>query len=127
MKKVAGVLMVAVIFMGIHVPVASAEGSALAPAFKSLLIPGWGQYQNGEFETEAGKVKVGVMAALEVAAIITTAVVGGVVGAPQVWAGIGLFIANHAWSALDAFVNAKESPSVKLGTQPASDKVSIPR
>jgi hypothetical protein len=127
MKKLAILLILPVVLMGLAVPTASAADGTLKAAGKSLLIPGWGQYQNGEFETEKGRIKVGVMAAVEVAAIVTTAVVGGVVGYPLIWIGIGLFIGNHVWSALDAFINAKEDPSVRLGTASPKDKVAVVR
>ncbi len=127
MKKVAIFLILPLMLLGMAAPSAFAADEAMKAAGKSLLIPGWGQYQNGEFETEKGRIKVGVMAAIEVAAIITTAVVGGVVGYPQVWIGIGLFIGNHIWSSLDAFVNAKEEPGVKLGTASPKDKVAVAR
>jgi hypothetical protein len=124
MKKLAVLLIIPVLFFGAGVPMASAD-EAMKAAGKSLLIPGWGQYQNGEFDTKNGRIKVGVMAAIEVAAIVTTGVVGGICGAPQIWIGIGLFIGNHVWSSLDAFLNAKEEPAVKLGTGTPKDKVAV--
>lgn len=125
MNKIALFLMVALMFSGVTAAPAHAADSGVSQGVKSLLIPGWGQYDNGEFNTRSGKMKVGAMAALEIAAIITTGVVGGVVGAPQVWIGIGLFIANHTWSALDAFINATKEPSVNLGTGSSVEKVSV--
>jgi hypothetical protein len=82
---------------------------------------------NGEFDTEGGRWKAGAMGVLEIAAIITTAVVGGVVGYPQIWVGIGLFIGNHVWSAFDAFLNAKSEPGVKLGTASPVEKTEAVR
>ncbi len=125
MKKIALMMIIPLLFMGVLAPVASAEETGMKQAAKSLLIPGWGQYDNGEFNTESGKVKVGVMAAIEVAAIVTTAVVGGVCGAPLVWIGVGLFIANHVWSSMDAFMNSKKEPGVNLGTSSAKDKKAV--
>lgn len=122
MKTLAFLLILPVLLMGLAVPPAQAEATGMEQGLKSLIIPGWGQYQNGDFETKSGRVKVGIMAVVEIAAIITTAVVGGVTGAPQVWVGIGLFIGNHVWSALDAFINAKQSPSVNLSTDAPGDK-----
>jgi len=95
MKKIALLLILPVLLVGLVVPAASAGEYALDRGMKSFMIPGWGQYENGDFQTRGGKIKVGIMAAIEVAAIITTAVVGSVVGAPQVWIGIGLFLGNH--------------------------------
>jgi hypothetical protein len=113
------------LLLGMGVPAALAADEPMKAAGKSLLIPGWGQYQNGEFDTQKGKIKVSVMAAIEVAAIVTTGVVGGICGAPQIWIGIGLFIANHVWSSIDAFVNAKEEPAVKLGTGAPRAKAAV--
>jgi hypothetical protein len=100
-----------------------AQSAGMEPAFKSLLIPGWGQYQNGEFETRDGKAKVAGMWFLEGAAILTTAIVGGIAGYPEVWVGIGLFIGSHVYSAFDAFLNAETEPGLELGTAPPSEKV----
>jgi hypothetical protein len=125
MKKVSWLIVFTMLAAGWTAPALAADASLSAGA-KSLLIPGWGQYQNGEFDSREGKMKVGAMAVIEVAAIITTGVVGGVAGYPQVWVGIGLFIANHVWSALDAFVNAQEDPGVNLGTEPG-DRIAVAR
>jgi hypothetical protein len=123
MKTVAKLLLMTLVAFMLH----SSAGFAAAPGVKegaaSLLIPGWGQYMNGDFDSSSGRMKVGGMAALELAAIITTAVVGGVAGYPQVWVGIGLFIANHVWSGLDAFINAKSEPGVNLGTAAPHSKI----
>lgn len=102
---------------------ADEPSTGLKEGASSLLIPGWGQYQNGEFRTGTGRIKSGVMIAVEIAAIITTSVVGGVAGYPAVWVGIGLFIANHIWSGLDAFINAGKEPGVSLRGASAQEKV----
>lgn len=95
--------------------VAHAAGeNSLTRGAASLIVPGWGQYLNGELETTGGKIKTGVMILTEIAAIITTSVVGGVTGYPQIWVGIGLFIFNHVWSATDAYLNAPAGPEVAL-------------
>ena len=128
MKKVALFLIIAMFLFTLDIPVClAAESSGLREGGASLLIPGWGQYMNGEFETQKGKLKVSVMAALEIAAIVTTAVVGGIVGYPLIWVGIGIFILNHAWSAFDAFMNAGKEPGVTLSTAQTVDKVDIVR
>jgi hypothetical protein len=127
MKKIALLLIIPMLLLGMGVPAALAGDESMKAAGKSLLIPGWGQYQNGEFDTQKGKIKVSVMAAIEIAAIVTTGVVGGICGAPQIWIGIGLFIANHVWSSIDAFMNAKEEPAVQLGTGTPSSKSAVVR
>ncbi|MFA6600207.1 MAG: hypothetical protein WC352_06140 [Candidatus Omnitrophota bacterium] len=125
MKKLVILFMIPVLLLGAGMPAALAADTAMKAAGKSVLIPGWGQYQNGEFDTQKGKIKVAVMAAIEVAAIVTTGVVGGICGAPQVWIGIGLFIANHVWSSLDAYMSARPEPCVNLRTvSPAEKSVS---
>ena len=88
----------------------------------SLLVPGLGQYINGELDTHTGKVKTSVMILLEVGAIITTSIVGGVVGYPQVWAGIGIFLFNHLWSATDAYLRAPAGPEVSFKEQKISER-----
>lgn len=125
MKKTALFLFLTVFAAGLLPPAAMAaeSSSGLKEGASSLLIPGWGQYQNGEFETRSGKIKSGAMIVIEIGAIITTAVVGGVAGYPAVWAGLGIFIFNHVWSGIDAFMNAGQEPGVSLGTEAPQDKV----
>lgn len=78
----------------------------LSSAGKSALIPGWGQRANHE-----SKAKQVTMAVVEVAGITTTAVVGGIIGWPLVMVGVGVLIANHVWSATDAYVHADKKES----------------
>ena len=122
-KKISYLLILTAFFSFAVSPESQASKTGLKEGASSLIIPGWGQYQNGEFESETGKIKAGAMIALEIAAIITTSVVGGVAGYPAVWAGIGIFIANHVWSSFDAFLNAGKDPGLALGTASPSDKV----
>lgn len=77
----------------------------------SLLLPTTGQAMNGQ----VGSTKTKIMAGIEVAAITTTAILGGVVGGPIIWAGLGPLLANHAWSAADAYKGAqyKRDPLVQ--------------
>lgn len=124
MKKLSAVLLILALMFTLCPVQAFAESSGLKEGASSLLVPGWGQYQNGEFQSRGGKIKSGIMIAVEIAAIVTTAVVGGTVGYPVVWAGIGLFIANHAWSCLDAFMNAGKKVGVALGTEAPIEKAS---
>ncbi len=115
MRKKQVAMLVLVLFCLSASGAAYAAGeNSLTRGAASLVIPGWGQYLNGELESKGGKMKTGAMILLEVAAIITTSVVGGVAGYPQVWAGIGLFIFNHVWSATDAYANAPAGPEVAL-------------
>ena len=124
MKKLICLLVIIpVLVSGVFIPAASAAAPGVKEGAASLIIPGWGQYLNGDFENRSGRMKVGAMAVVEIAAIITTAVVGGVAGYPQIWIGVGLFLANHVWSAVDAFINAKSEPGVQLGTLAAQDKL----
>jgi hypothetical protein len=122
MKIIARILVVTFLVFPLVPRVASAQTGPVGTAAHSLLIPGWGQYENGEFNTTGGKAKVTAMAVIEVAAIITTAVVGATVGLPAAWAGIGVLIANHTWAAVDAFAHAKAEPSIGLGTEPPIEK-----
>lgn len=90
-------------------PSAYATGAKEAGA--SLFLPTTGQAMNGEL----GDTKTKVMAGVEVAAITTIAILGGVVGGGIVWVGLGPLIANHAWSATDAYKGAqrKQDPLVQ--------------
>lgn len=71
----------------------------------SLLLPTTGQAMNGEI----GATKTKIMAGVEVASITTIILLGTLVGGGVVWAGIGPLIANHAWSAADAFRTAQNN------------------
>ena len=64
-------------------PSAYATGAKEAGA--SLFLPTTGQAMNGEL----GDTKTKVMAGVEVAAITTIAILGGVVGGGIVWVGLG--------------------------------------
>ena len=90
-------------------PSAYAVGAKEAGA--SLFLPTTGQAMNGEL----GDTKTKVMAGVEVAAITTIAILGGVVGGGIIWVGLGPLIANHAWSAADAYKGAqnKQDPQVQ--------------
>lgn len=87
-RRIATIMVVPLLVIAFCTPVL-AQSAGMEPAFKSLLIPGWGQYQNGEFESRDGRAKVAGMWFLEGAAILTTAIVGGIAGYPEVWVGIG--------------------------------------
>jgi hypothetical protein len=84
-----------------------------APAFAagakefgaSLLLPTTGQAMNGQI----GSTKTKIMAGIEVASITTIVLLGTLVGGGVVWAGLGPLIANHAWSATDAYRSAQNN------------------
>ncbi len=101
MKAIA--LMVAAAFLVCSLPTGAWAGeSRVMPAAASLFLPGTGQAMNGDL----GSAKTKVMGAVETGSIITLAILGGVVGGPVIWAGLGPLLANHAWSSADAFINA---------------------
>ena len=105
MKKTAWVVLL-VFGTCLTIPPASYAGQGLGEATSSLFLPTTGQAMNGQM----GSAKTKIMAGLEAGLITTTAILGGVVGGPVVWAGVGPLIANHVWSAFDAYANA--SPEV---------------
>ena len=80
----------------------------------SLVLPGWGQYLNGEMETKGGKIKTGAMVLIEVGGIVTTILLGVLVGYPVIWVGIGILAFNHLWSAADAYAKAPTGPEVAM-------------
>jgi hypothetical protein len=80
----------------------------------SLLVPGWGQYLNDEMDTKGGKWKTGAMIVLEVGGIVTTILLGTLVGYPVIWVGIGILMFNHIWSAADAYAKAPVGPEVAM-------------
>ena len=107
--KVISLAVVALMVLAVSAPSAFAIGAKEAGA--SLLLPTSGQAMNGQI----GNTKTKVMGALEVGLVTGTAILGGVVGGPVVWATVGPLIANHLWSATDAYKNAqnKYNPAVQ--------------
>jgi hypothetical protein len=71
----------------------------------SLLLPTTGQALNGEI----GATKTKIMAGIEVAAVTTTILLATLTTGGVFWAGLGPLIANHAWSAADAFKTARSN------------------
>ncbi|MDD5226092.1 MAG: hypothetical protein PHV97_02775 [Candidatus Omnitrophica bacterium] len=69
----------------------------------SLLLPTTGQAMNGEI----GATKTKIMAGIEVAAVTTTILLATLTTGGLFWVGLGPLIANHAWSATDAFKTAR--------------------
>lgn len=116
-KLIAMALLLTVITFSSGVAYA-AEGDrgekSLTRGAASLVLPGWGQYLNGEMETKAGKIKTGVMIVLEIGGIVTTILLGTLVGYPVIWVGIGILMFNHIWSAVDAYAKAPTGPTVAM-------------
>jgi hypothetical protein len=71
-------------------------------------------------ENKNGKLKTGAMIVLEIGGIVTTILLGTLVGYPQIWIGIGILMFNHLWSASDAYLKAPTGPEVAMtGSQVA--------
>lgn len=101
MKKTLSLSVALLMLFTYGSPLSYAVGAKEASA--SLLLPTTGQSMNGEI----GNTKTKVMAGLEVGLITTVAILGGVVGGPVIWAGLGPLIGNHLWSAADAYHGAQ--------------------
>ena len=117
-KKMISVFVIAAVFMAVS-GVAYAAGEdkgekSLTRGAASLVLPGWGQYLNGEMETKGGKIKTGAMIVLEIGGIVTTILLGVLVGYPVIWVGIGILMFNHIWSATDAYAKAPAGPEVAM-------------
>ena len=69
----------------------------------SLLLPTTGQALNGEI----GATKTKIMAGVEVAAVTATILLATLTTGGLFWIGLGPLLANHAWSAADAFKTAR--------------------
>ena len=86
---------------------ASLSTSAFAAGGKefgaSLLLPTTGQAMNGEI----GATKTKIMAGIEVAAVTATILLATLTSGGLFWVGLGPLLANHAWSAADAFKTAR--------------------
>lgn len=86
---------------------ASLSPSAFATGGKqfgaSLLLPTTGQAMNGEI----GATKTKIMAGVEVAAVTATILLATLTTGGLFWVGLGPLLANHAWSAADAFKTAR--------------------
>lgn len=90
------------------------EDKSLTRGAASLVLPGWGQYLNNEMETKSGKLKTGAMILIEIGGIVTTILLGVLVGYPVIWVGIGILMFNHIWSASDAYIKAPAGPEVAM-------------
>jgi hypothetical protein len=71
----------------------------------SLLLPTTGQAMNGEI----GATKTKIMAGIEVAAVTATILLATLTSGGLFWVGLGPLLANHAWSATDAYKTARNS------------------
>ena len=122
-KKIMSVLVVAALFTavsGVAYAAENNEDKSLTRGAASLVLPGWGQYLNNEMENKTGKLKTGAMIVLEIGGIVTTILLGTLVGYPQIWIGIGILMFNHIWSASDAYMKAPTGPEVAMtGSQVA--------
>jgi|SRR3989338_8095517 len=124
MKKSTALLLALAAVFSLSSRPAYAVGMKEAGA--SLFLPTTGQAMNGQI----GNTKTKFMAVAEVGLVTTTAILGGVVGGPVVWVALGPLIANHAWSATDAYVNAQhkaQSPVVEQQVMDAQHALELSR
>lgn len=117
LKKMISVTVAVAMFMavsGVAYAEEKSEDKSLTRGAASLVLPGWGQYLNNEMETKSGKIKTGAMIVLEIGGIVTTILLGVLVGYPVIWVGIGILMFNHIWSASDAYMKAPAGPEVAM-------------
>lgn len=110
-NKFLSLMLMAVLAFSFQAPSAYAVGARQAGA--SLLLPSVGQAMNGELSARKSKVMIGV----EVASLTTIALLGTLVGGGVVWAGIGPLIANHVWSATDAYQSASSNNGAQVAQE----------
>ncbi len=117
-KKLLAMLVLTTLLVSVSGVAYASEGDkgekSLTRGAASLLVPGWGQYLNGEMESKGGKIKTGAMIILEIGGIVTTILLGTLVGYPVIWVGIGILMFNHIWSATDAYAKAPSGPEVAM-------------
>ena len=116
-KKIISMTVVVAMFMAISGVAYAEEKNAdksLTHGAASLVLPGWGQYLNNEMDNKSGKFKTGAMIVLEIGGIVTTILLGTLVGYPVIWVGIGILIFNHIWSASDAYIKVPVGPEVAM-------------
>ena len=122
-KKMMSLVVIAAMCMAVTGTAYAAEKNedkSLTRGAASLVLPGWGQYLNNEMDNKTGKLKTGAMIVLEIGGIVTTILLGTLVGYPQIWIGIGILMFNHIWSASDAYMKAPTGPEVAMkGSQVA--------
>ena len=105
MKKTLSCLIIFLMIFTLSYNTAFAVGGKEFGA--SLLLPTTGQALNGEI----GATKTKIMAGIEVAAVTTTILLATLASGGLFWVGLGPLIANHAWSAADAYKTAKRGNS----------------
>ncbi len=105
MRKTLSCLTAFLLIFASMTTLAFAEGGKEFGA--SLLLPTTGQAMNGEI----GATKTKIMAGIEVAAVTTTILLATLTTGGVFWAGLGPLIANHAWSAADAYKTARSNKS----------------
>ena len=105
MRKTLSCLTAFLLIFASMTPAVFAEGGKEFGA--SLLLPTTGQAMNGEI----GATKTKIMAGIEVAAVTTTILLATLVGGGIIWAGLAPLLANHAWSAADAYKTARSNGS----------------
>jgi hypothetical protein len=116
-KKVISIAVVMAVFMAVSGVAYAGDSNAdksLTRGAASLVLPGWGQYLNNELDTKSGKIKTGTMIVLEIGGIVTTILLGTLVGYPVIWVGIGILMFNHLWSATDAYFKVPVGPEVAM-------------
>ncbi len=123
--KLKHLALAVIVLMLIPALTPQAHANAAKAAGASLFLPTTGQAMNGQI----GNTKTKLMAVAEVGLVTTTAILGGVVGGPIIWVALGPLIANHAWSATDAYVNAKngQSPVVEQQVMDAQRALELSR
>lgn len=92
----------------------------------SLLLPTTGQAMNGEI----GATKTKIMAGIEVAAVTSTILLATLTSGGLFWVGLGPLLANHAWSAADAFKiarNGNNDPYIQQQLSSAQRTLDISR
>jgi len=116
-KKIISMTVVVAVLMAVSGVAYAEEKSSdksLTRGAASLVLPGWGQYLNSEMDTKSGKIKTGAMIVLEIGGIVTTILLGVLVGYPVIWVGIGILMFNHIWSASDAYLKVPVGPEVGM-------------
>ena len=117
-KKIISMTVAVAVFMAVSGVAYAGEGKnadkSLTRGAASLVLPGWGQYLNNEMDTKSGKIKTGAMIVLEIGGIVTTILLGTLVGYPVIWVGIGILMFNHIWSASDAYLKVPVGPEVAV-------------
>lgn len=111
MKKNISLFLAVLMISGLAAGPVYAQG--IKEGASSLLLPTTGQALNGQIH----ETKTKVMAGVEVASITAVAILGTVTSGPIIWAGLGPLLANHTWSAVDAYKTAKNKPAAMMDMQ----------